>query len=331
MHLLIEPFYARTIDKGATHSSLKKFYKELYSSLSKINVTPDFLTFSHPAFPGVSQRLLDGVKYSYGKTVLQSVVKVAQDDEDDVVLLIKHILPQLAKTLAKQRRDYGLDPELNPVQYPVEEQARVIDDTPTNNMDMERLMGKADQRLKKFQTLGPTSRSIVLQKTKQLRENQGAVNTFRSFRKQVDARKQLELKWKKKQEERFKTDAEKKQEVSLVKERKRLNLLEELKGYSGPFTNSDEVQLYIDDVTLDSKTKQKRLKKEVQFARDSSTTLPKVSPIFKIQVTNKDKKRRDKNAEEFGEALKVYLGKRKERIQLDYSAFKESLRQLALV
>ena len=172
---------------------------------------------------------------------------------------------------------------------------------------------------------------LVLQKTKQLRVNQGAVNTFRSFRKQVDARKQLELKWKKKQEERFKTDAEKKQEVSLVKERKRLNLLEELKGYSGPFTNSDEVQLYIDDVTLDSKTKQKRLKKEVQFARDSSTTLPKVSPIFKIQVTNKDKKRRDKNAEEFGEALKVYLGKRKERIQLDYSAFKESLRQLALV
>ena len=67
-------------------------------------------------------------------------------------MLINHILPELGYTLAKQRRDYGLDTELFPVQFPVEEQASVIDDTPTNNMDMERLMGKADQRLKKYQT-----------------------------------------------------------------------------------------------------------------------------------------------------------------------------------
>ena len=328
---LIEPFYARTIQQGTTHSSLTTFYKELYSSLSKKSVCPDFLNFSHPAFPGVSQRLFDGVKESYGETVLKSVVKVAQEQEDDVTLLINHMLPELGNTLAKQRRDYGLDPDIYPAQYPVEEQASMIDDTPTNNMDMERLMGKADQRLKKFQTLNATSRSIVLQKTKQLRINHGSVNTFRSFRKQVEARRQLELKWNKKQEERFKTDADKKQEVSLVKERKRLNMLEELKSYKGPFTNSDEVQLYLDDPDVDIKDKQKRLKKEVQFARDSSTTLPKVSPIFKIQVTMKDKKRRDKTAIEFGDALKVYLGKKEERIQLDYSAFKESLRQIALL
>ena len=191
-------------------------------------------------------------------------------------------------------------------------------------------MGKADQRVKKMQTLNSTSRSIVLQSTKKLRDNHGALNTFRSFHKQVEARKQLELEWNKKQEGKFKTDSERKQEVSLVKERKRLNMLEELKACKGPLTNSDEVQMYLDDIELDSKEKQKRLKKEVQFARDSSTTLPKVSPIFKIQVTAKDKKRRDKTAVEFGEALKVYLGKREERIQLDYSAFKKSLREIAI-
>ena len=117
----------------------------------------------------------------------------------------------------------------------------------------------------------------------------------------------------------------------MVKERKRRNMMEELKACKGPFTNSDEVQMYLDDAQVGKKEKQKRLKKEVQFARDSSTTLPKVSPIFKIQVTTKNKKRRDKTAEEFGEALKVYLGKREERIQLDYSAFKNSLRQIAIV
>ena len=117
----------------------------------------------------------------------------------------------------------------------------------------------------------------------------------------------------------------------MVKERKRLNLLEDLKACGGPFTNSDEVQLYLSDTEVTNKEKQKRLKREVQFARDSSTTLPKVSPIFKIQVTGSDKKRRDKDAYEFGEALKVYLGKREDRLELDYSAFKESLRQVALL
>ena len=63
------------------------------------------------------------------------------------------------------------------------------------------------------------------------------------------------------------------------------------------------------------------MKKDIQFARDSSKTLPRVSPIFKIQVTGSDKKRRDKTAVEFGEAMKVYLVKREDRIQLDYSAF----------
>ena len=51
---LIEPFYARTIQQGATHSSLQKFYQGLYSSLSTETVSADFFTFSQPAFPGVS-------------------------------------------------------------------------------------------------------------------------------------------------------------------------------------------------------------------------------------------------------------------------------------
>ena len=118
---------------------------------------------------------------------------------------------------------------------------------------MERLMGKADQRLKKLQTLGAASRSIVLQKTQELRASKGAKNAFRSFTKRVEARKQLELEWNKKQDEKFKCDTDKKQEVALIKERKRLNLLEDLKACKGPFTNSDEVQKYLDNTSIDIK------------------------------------------------------------------------------
>jgi hypothetical protein len=98
----------------------------------------------------------------------------------------------------------------------VEDQASNIDDTPTNNMDMERLMGKTDYRLQKLQTLSAASRSIVLQKTKVLRKASQDSN-FRDFRKQVKIKREKELEWNEKQREKFRDDAERKQEVAIYK------------------------------------------------------------------------------------------------------------------
>ena len=165
----------------------------------------------------------------------------------------------------------------------VEDQASWVDDCPTNNMDMERLMGKADYRLQKLQTLPAASRSIVLQKTRALREASKGPS-FRSFRKVVEMKREKEVEWNASVKEKFSTDAEKKQEVALGQERKRLTKLEDLKTCGGPFTNAEEVEQYLGDATITNKEKQRRMKKEVQFARESSTTLPKVDLIFKIQV-----------------------------------------------
>lgn len=65
-----------------------------------------------------------------------------------------------------------------------------------------------------------------------------------------------------------------------------------------PFTNAEEVEEYMLSPVPDIATKQKRMKKEIQFARNSSTTLPKFDPLFKVQVTKfgQTKKRRDKTA-----------------------------------
>ena len=98
------------------------------------------------------------VKQSYGEKVLEVVTDLAEEHSEDVLLLINHMLPDLGRVLGRQRRDYGLDEEKFPVEFPIEEQARDIDDTPTNNMDMERLMGKTDHRLQKLQTLPAASR-----------------------------------------------------------------------------------------------------------------------------------------------------------------------------
>ncbi|KAL5517849.1 hypothetical protein EMCRGX_G003478 [Ephydatia muelleri] len=50
---------------------------------------------------------------------------------------------------------------------------------------------------------------------------------------------------------------------------------------------------------IEPKVKQARMKMEVKFARDSSITLPRVDPLFTIQITQANKKRRDKTVLEF--------------------------------
>ena len=51
--------------------------------------------------------------------------------------------------------------------------------------------------------------------------------------------------------------------------------------------------MYLDKEELSERKKQKRLKKEVEFARQSTTTLPSLDALFKIQVKLPYKKRRD--------------------------------------
>ena len=133
-----------------------------------------------------------------------------------------------------------MDQELFPPKFPVEEQASNVDDTPTNNIDMERLMGKTDYRLHKLQNLGAVCRSIILQKTQQLRKASKG-SSFRTYRAQVEAKRELEVEWSKKQIEKFKEDADTKRKVALMQERKIVSLLEQLKAIQGAFTNAEEV------------------------------------------------------------------------------------------
>ena len=113
------------------------------------------------------------------------------------------------------------------------------------------------------------------------------------------------------------------------KERKRLDMLDQLSAGGCPFTDAVQVQEYLAMPGLSEKEKQARLKKELQFARESSTTLPSVDPLFRIQVTLPNKRRRDKTAKEFGESLMAFLGKKAESAAMEYNLFKSSLRKFS--
>ena len=129
--------------------------------------------------------------------------------------------------------------------------------------------------------------------------------------------------------ERVKKGSDEKWEDALIQERKRNAILQKLKEQGGPFTSAEEVDDYLADLDdLNMKEKQKRMKLEITYARDTSTLLPKADPLFKIRKVDMKGKQRDKTAVEFGEALAILLGRKADRKAMDYSTFKECLRKM---
>ena len=102
----------------------------------------------------------------------------------------------------------------------MQSQAANVNDIPVHNIGSEQLCGLADQRLKKLMTLNSVSRSIILQRTKQLRENSDS--SFRSYREQAKAKHLLELKWSEKMKKKMKEGVDEKQVLAFRKETKRL-------------------------------------------------------------------------------------------------------------
>ena len=140
---LVEPFYTNTISTTSTHNSLKKFFISLYESMED-NLEKDFFTFANPVFRGVDWELFEGVKASYKEEVLCVVSRVANEHKEEVLKPGEGMLPYLRTVLARQRRDYGIDEERFPSQYPVESQAANIDQTPVHNLAADRLQDQED-------------------------------------------------------------------------------------------------------------------------------------------------------------------------------------------
>ena len=339
---LVEPFYANTISTTSTHSSLKKFFISLYESMED-QLGDDFFTFANPVFRGVEWELFQGVKVSYKEEVLRVVTKVATDHKEEVLKLGEGMLPHIRTVLARQRRDYGIDAERFPAQYPVESQADNIDQTPVHNLAAERACGKIDYRIKRTHSLPPVSRQMILQRyfhhnlyhhvcdhnhrCKELRN--GTTPSFRGYKEAADKKRELELFWTRSMKERMRDGSDEKREEALVQERKRIVSLQKLKEQGGPFTSAEEVDAYLADLDdVNKKEKQKRMKLEVSYARDTSTLLPKADPLFKIRKVDVKGKQRDKTAMEFGEALAVLLGRKADRKAMDYSTFKECLTKM---
>ena len=122
--------------------------------------------------------------------------------------------------------------------------------------------------LHKSQQLIAVSRQNILQRCKELWDGQTV--SFRGYREAAKAKNRLELRWTEQMKERLRHGSEEKMEMALKEERKKLNILDQLKACGGPFTSSEEVDIYLDDPDISCHMKQKRMKREVQYSRDTS-------------------------------------------------------------
>ena len=67
-----------------------------------------------------------------------------------------------------------------------------------------------------------------------------------------------------------------------------------MKEQGCPFTSAEEVDAYLADVyDANMKEKQKRMKLDISYARDTSTLFPKVDTLFKIRKVDVKGKLRD--------------------------------------
>ena len=148
-------------------------------------------------------------------------------------------------------------------------------------MAMENACGKAGHRTKKIRNLYATSRSIIIEGTKHLREKFGG--SFRDYRKVSIQVKETKTAHNRRQDQIAGEKISNKQANNLNVEGRLLNRIDELKDLGGPFTKSEDIDNFIKDDTIDTKVKTRRMKTEVLYARDTSLSVPKTNPVFRIR------------------------------------------------
>ena len=136
-----------------------------------------------------------------------------------------------------------------------------------------------------------------------------------SFRDRLDIIKSVKLEWSNPQKQLLENGLSSKQAQLLQSEtfkNKLLRIVKQFGGqivkqFGGPFTCEEEVDVFL---TLDTKEelKQKRLKAEIQYFRETCVLFDKSHALFKLMNTT-GSKRKTKTFQELGHNLKLLFGK----------------------
>ena len=329
---VISPFHSKSIATSTTHSNFQEFCSSLHSSLMTCNIDETFFDLSVPFYNAVSTGTLDSVlsRYNQKSAVSESVMQMSEQFTSECIVLANSIRQALAETLKRQRggaydfADTSNETSVfNQLANPLD-----IDKTPIHNMKMERECGDVDRRLKvKGSHLQNVARGSFLHQTSHLRK---MYNTpvFRNIGDEVRQFDGILGKWKARQADIQALMQSRKEEENLRIECRKLEMLEYLKIQGGPFTNATQIEQYMSNPDISEKEKQKRMKKEMFYAKNSCTSLPKHHSVFKVLQAGADGKRRMLTATQFAENLKRLFSKANSNRALSVEDFQAAIQKL---
>ena len=139
---------------------------------------------------------------------------------------------------------------------------------------------------------------------------------------------ELKANWSERQMEMKAAGLTNKEAHRLHIECRKLNILDILKVEGGPFTSSEEIDSYLSDTTILNDAKAKRMSREVTYARDTSVSLPRSHTVFRIYNTSVNP-RRLLTPQEFGDNLKILLGKRSGRTFITLQEYRKAVANIS--
>ena len=152
-------------------------------------------------------------------------------------------MPSLQKVISHQRREYGCSNDAT--EYPILEQADNVDDIPIHNLAMESYCRTDAVFIEKFGTVEAASRRKILKETQKLVNDSPTDKHLSMYNEKLRKIKLLKFNWKKRQEELHQQGLSEKAAQLLQKESSKNKILRNLKEDGGPFTRTEEIELYV--------------------------------------------------------------------------------------
>ena len=284
---LVDPYLSLTTSTNVPYSKLTTAMRQLYHDLTTTN-PGQLLNISKQAFQFVSDERFQNCFGSWPPELLESVKAFVNIHSDRVICVLKLVLPRCAEGFHLQRGSvFGFgtfDP--NSPMLVTNKNMSLLNKAPINNLASERHVGSVNYGLSVHgeHQLDCVSSGIVKAKSYDLVELK-PIDEFTKYRclmKKDSSVQQILKRWSEKQESLMKDGLHSKEVKNAGVEERKMKDLVLLKEYGGPFTKPEEVDQFLSS-NIDDSLKDKRMYHEVRYARDTSLTLPKSSPLFRLK------------------------------------------------
>ena len=118
----------------------------------------------------------------------------------------------------------------------------------------------------------------------------------------------IKAEWKVKHKDLQEIELSRKKVICSTLKTGKLAILDRIKAQGVPLSSAEEIDNYLLTTDNNLKTKTNSMKDEVTYDRDTSSSLPKNSPVFRM-MTKEGGIRKLLTPEQFAQNLKVLLGK----------------------